>query len=370
MASSNPYRLTDGGCRCWSRALDDRCTSQPAARWEWADRSVATVRIRKLAYRRASSGVVPRRRTAVTPMGVAHLRDRFGRCPRRGRATDDLGGVLGELALVEVQLRRPIQLVVVGGILAGSTLGAQTPAQLRDVHDRATALIREMANRPLTVGDTLLTWNPDPGGLIHTVAVDSTGVRSSLLRGDGMIGTADVRWSSQQPSRFDVQWTTRDSATGRSAPDREAHGTLEGESLYVTGTKPAVMLVPRGLWAVADFGMEEQILPVIRRLAADAAPQIISVFRPWHGRWDSVTVTIRDTSGVRTAELLGTDKLQEVMMLTARGDLLWIIRYDQPAERRPLEGSSRYSEYVAQRDLLLALAKRYRPIASMPPVPQ
>jgi hypothetical protein len=143
-------------------------------------------------------------------------------------------------------LRRSLQLAIVGSSLVGRVLGAQTPAQLRDVHDRATALSREMASRPLTAGDTLLTWNPDPGGLIHTVAVDSAGVRSSLLRGDGMIGTADVRWARQRPSSFDVQWTTRDPVTGRSTPDREVHGVLRQDSLYVTGTKSAVTSVPRG----------------------------------------------------------------------------------------------------------------------------
>jgi hypothetical protein len=113
--------------------------------------------------------------------------------------------------------------------------------------------------------------------------------------------------------------------------------------------------------------MEEELIPLIRRLAASGIPEVVSVFRPWHGRWDTVMVTIRDTTGIRTAELVGTDKAHEVMMLTARGDLLWIFRYDQPAERRPLEGSTRYSEYAARRELLFALAKRYRPIDSNRP---
>jgi hypothetical protein len=264
-------------------------------------------------------------------------------------------------------LRRVARLVVVISALVGGRVGAQTPAQLREVHDQMTTIIREMLSRPLTPGDTFLTWNPDPGGLIHTVAADSARVRSSLLRGDGMIGTADVRWANQRPSRFDVQWTTRDSATRRSTMAREAHGVLQGGLLRVTGTKSDLMRVPVGLWVVMDYGMDEQLIPLIRALSANSDPQVISVFRPWHGRWDSLTVTVRDTAGVRAAELLGTDKLHEVMLLTARGDLLWIIRYDQPAERRPLEGSSRYNDYIAQRDLLLAIARRYLPPSSKAP---
>lgn len=255
------------------------------------------------------------------------------------------------------------------GAISAKNLSAQTPAQLRDVHDRATVLIREMASRPLTVGDTLLTWNPDPGGLIHTVAVDSGGARSSLLRGDGMIGIADVRWSGARPLRFTVEWTTRDSITGRSIPHREAIGVAEQGSLRVKGTKSDSLPLPPGPWAVADFGMNEQLVPLIRTLTTSSTPQLISVFRPWHGGWDSVTVVIRDTADVRTVELLGTDKAHEVMVLTAHGDLLWMIRYDQPAERRPLEGSSRYNEYVAKRDLLLAIAKRHAPRSSPGPSP-
>jgi hypothetical protein len=76
---------------------------------------------------------------------------------------------------------------------------------------------------------------------------------------------------------------------------------------------------------------------------------------------------MRDTASVRVGEVVGTDKLHEVMVLTARGDLLSIVRYDRPAERRPLEGSMRYGEYIAQRDLLLAIAKRYRPRSALAP---
>jgi hypothetical protein len=261
-----------------------------------------------------------------------------------------------------------VVLVTVAGLLSGARGYGQTADQLRQVHDVATALIRQMANRPLMPGDTLLTWNPDPGGLIHTVAVDSAGVRSSLLRADGMIGTADVRWTKDRPTRFDVQWTMRDSATGRSIPDRDVHGVVDGGMLRISGSKPASLRIPAGQWAVADFGMNEQLIPLLRTLPANGAPLVVSVFRPWHGRWDSVTVTVRDTASVRVGEVVGTDKLHEVMVITARGDLLSIVRYDQPAERRPLEGSMRYREYMAQRDLLLAIAKRYRPRAA--PAPQ
>jgi len=215
-----------------------------------------------------------------------------------------------------------------------------------------------MASRPLTAGDTFLTWNPDPGGLIHTVMIDSARASSSLLRGDGMIGTAEARWSGKQISDFETRWTTRDSISGRSVVQRQSHGEKRGDSLFVTGTAPGVFAVPAGFWAVADFGMEEQLIPLIRAVSVNAGRQSISVFRPWHNRWDTVSVAVRDTIDVRTAELIGVNKFHETMVFTVRGNLLCIFRYDQISERRPLEGTVRYREYVARRDLLLLLARQ------------
>jgi hypothetical protein len=259
------------------------------------------------------------------------------------------------------ELRRlPLNVVVAAASLWGGALIAQTPEQLREVHERVTMLIREMASRPLTPGDTFLTWNPDPGGLIHTVAVDAGGVRSSLLRGDGMIGTADVRWTHGHPVRFDVRWTRRDSATARSTPDRAIQGVLVGNELRVTGRKPETVRVPDGRWAVMDFGMEEELIPLIQSLEPSGAPQILPVYRPWHGRWDSLTVTARDTAGLRFVEVLGTDKAHQLMAVTSQNQLLWILRLDQPAERRPLEGSARYEEYLVRRELLAAVARRHK----------
>lgn len=243
--------------------------------------------------------------------------------------------------------------------IAMSVLRGQTPQQTREIHDRLTAIIHEIADRPMTPGDTFVAWTPDAGKLFSTVAIDARGVRSSLLRGDGMIGTADVRWTDGRPSHFDVEWTNRDSVSGRAMRAREAHGVLEGSTLHVVGTTATLTPVPATPWAVADFGMEEQLVPLVRVLTAGDALQIIPVFRPWLSRWDSVSVTVRDTAGVRTAELVGADRSHEVMVLTDHGDLLCILRFDQPDERRPLEGSSRYQEYSAERSVLIAIARHY-----------
>jgi hypothetical protein len=254
-------------------------------------------------------------------------------------------------------LKNALCLAVGLGVTVGaSSLNGQTPDEVREFHESATSLIRQMSSRALTPGDTFFTWNPRPGGLIHTVASDPTGTRSSLLRGDGMIGTANIHWLGSHPSEFDVEWTKRDSITGKPLKDIESHGHVVGDTLYVAGTKPLHTPLPKGFWAVADFGMEEALIPL---LPPTGASQRVTVFRPWHGRWDTVTIAIHDTAGFRLVDLWSDQKTHELMVVTGRGELLWIVRFDQPGERRPLEGSSRYQEYLSNRSLLIDIAKQY-----------
>ncbi len=249
--------------------------------------------------------------------------------------------------------------VGLGVIFPALRLNAQTPAEVREFHDSATSLIRRMSSRALTPGDTFFTWNPGPGGLIHTVASDQAGTRSSLLRGDGMIGTANIRWLGRHATEFDVEWTTRDSITGKPLKDIESHGHAVGDTLYVSGTKPLHTPLPKGFWAIADFGMEEALIPLIPILPSTGESQRVAVFRPWHGRWDTITVALRDTAGFRLLDIWSEQKTHELMVVTGRGELLWTVRFDQPGERRPLEGSSRYQEYVSNRSVLIDIARQY-----------
>lgn len=245
-------------------------------------------------------------------------------------------------------------------MLFGSVARAQSAAQIQSVHDQATTMIRKLSSRTLTPGDTFLTWNPEPGGLTHTVATDAQSTSSSLLRGDGMIGTARMQWANQRPHRFDVEWTTRDSTTGQAKRSFAASGTLVGDSLRITGSQPSRRVrVPKGLWAVADFGMEECLIPLLRTLGPTLIVRSIAVFRPWHLSWDTVTVRIQDTASLRIAQVRGADKSNELIVLDAHGDLLSVIRLDLPGERRPLEGSRRYQDWLKQRALLNVLAARY-----------
>lgn len=242
-------------------------------------------------------------------------------------------------------------------VLSGRA-AAQVPLAVQQFHDQAAAAIAQMANRPLTPGDTFLTWNPEPGGLIHTVHATAAGVSSSLLRGDGMIGSAETSWAGGAPARFRVLWTRPDSGgAGVDSATVVVGERTDGILRVLTRGASHEFRVPEGPWAVADFGMEEQLIPLLRALPAGAGPIHVQVLRPYHVRWDTLQVTVRDTAGLRTVDVQGADKAHELMVIDASGALLWSFRFDQPGERRPLEGSARYAEYLEHRAALGALTR-------------
>lgn len=235
---------------------------------------------------------------------------------------------------------------------------AQLPDSLvRPFHDRAAAVIREMSSRPLTPGDTMLTWNPQPGGLIHTVLLTPSTVETSLLRGDGMIGTATSTWSKNRVRSFRAEWTTRDSVTRQARPDQTAEGEVVGSELVVKGTKPGRYPLPSSVWGVADFGMEDQLLPLLISPQSVGTARIL-VYRPWHARWDTVSVTSRDTLSYRVIDWREGPKTHETVVVTRDRRVLWAWRHDQDGERRPLEGSAEYSVYLTAVPFLRSLATR------------
>src|SRR5262249_53583247 len=147
-------------------------------------------------------------------------------------------------------------------VAAAPRLGAQTSADLQTFHDQAAALIGQLASRPLTPGDTFLTFSPDPGGLIHTIWVTPALVESSLLRADRMLGTARVEWSASSVRRFQVVWIRADTLRGSKVDSAiTVQGEVQGDSIRISRPASHVLAVPKIAWAVADFGMEEQLIP-------------------------------------------------------------------------------------------------------------
>jgi hypothetical protein len=237
-----------------------------------------------------------------------------------------------------------------GGLLA------QTPEQLQAFHDQATELIVQLASRPLTPGDTLLTFNPEPGGLIHTVRVSPSQVESSLLRADRMMGTAHVEWVGASVGRFAVLWTRADTLRGSEVDSAiTVSGQVDGDSIRIATPDVRTMALPTLPWAIADFGMEEQLIPIFRSLPSGQSAQRVAILRPYHLRWDTVTVSVRDSAGLRMAVTYGSDKAHEVWIIDQDGRLLYVRRVDQAGDRIPLPTSACYEEMLQHIDAIRAL---------------
>jgi len=257
--------------------------------------------------------------------------------------------------------RRALPTLVMG-FLPLATMAAQTQAQLDSFHDNVVALIGKLATRPLTPGDTFLTFNPQPGGLTHTIRVGQGLVESSLLRADRMMGTARVEWTGGGVSRFEILWTRADTLRGAGVDSAIAvRGYVDGDSIRITLPRAWALALPSIPWAVADFGMEEQLIPLFRSLPSGQAPKPVALLRPYHLRWDTVTVMVRDSAGLRLAVTLGRDKAREVWITDQDGQLLYVRRMDQPGDRMPLPESGRYAEMRRYAETIRALLVAFPP---------
>jgi hypothetical protein len=107
------------------------------------------------------------------------------------------------------------------------------------------------------------------------------------------------------------------------------------------------------------MGMEEQLIPMLRALPAGRDSQPLLVLRPYHLRWDTLWVTVRDSATLRGAEVQGSDKSDEVLFLDSDGHLLWIWRFDHAGERRPLETSDRYAELLTYLPVIRGLLPKF-----------
>lgn len=235
---------------------------------------------------------------------------------------------------------RPLQLsafLLATLVPAGASGQGAIPHELRS---RLVTAFASLAHRDLPQGDTLITWSPDPV-LMSTVARSDGRVYSSLVRADGMNGTADARWGATRPTAVHVLWTRPDSTLV------DLTFEVAGDSIHVQGTTDSIMAVPNGPWAIADYGMEDQLLPLLDRLPVGTTT--ISVFRPYGFKWDRSDLSVRRVVPdmlVESRDVAGTGPTF-FWLIGQTGALLSITIDDAPeSERRPLEDSALYSEYV------------------------
>jgi hypothetical protein len=218
----------------------------------------------------------------------------------------------------------------------GSPLLAQgmTP---QERHDRIVAVLKKNVSRPLPAGDTLVTWSPIPN-VYTTVSRHPGGIESSFIRADAMVGTAAAAWDGNRQSTVHVLWTQGDSTVF------ELRLTRENANLRLTGSRTGSIPLPSLPWVIADYGMEDQSLPLFESL--DSTTTIVA-YRPYLGTWDTMVVQpARNQTGAKLVTIRDDDGETWRWVISPNGKLVRIIRSRFPnVERRPLDLTSAMAAY-------------------------
>ena len=216
---------------------------------------------------------------------------------------------------------------------------AQVPRERAQyVHDRLVEYIKQSANRPIAAGDTFVGWWPNPV-LYNTVRRSGDTIESSLVRLDTTVGTATAVWKSERQTRVVVRWTHRDSTVMSLEAD------VVAGAIRLHGTTDTAFVIPGIPWAIADYGMDDQLAPLIGSLTPNHTQQI-ACFRPFAKKWDTTTVTIRRTPDAVFADLANGPGDTDHWIITLDGAVVRVRRDKYPnLERRPLELTTRMADY-------------------------
>jgi hypothetical protein len=176
-------------------------------------------------------------------------------------------------------------------LLLAPSLSAQSDAQLRPYVD---ALLAKVSAQGLPRGDTLVEFAKQGPILFFVVGGRPDDVTSSMVRNDGLVGTASSQWTSGRLTAFNVRWATA------GAVQADIRGEVRGGTLLLRGARSAQLTLPTLPWGVADYAMEDQLVPLFLSLKLDST-QSIAVWRPFGQKWDTLSVRFRHVETVTQA---------------------------------------------------------------------
>ena len=175
--------------------------------------------------------------------------------------------------------------------------------------------------RPLPGADTSVTVEPEHNSpiLLHTTARDRQAVTASLARNDGMVGVAHAAFDGAVVRSYDATWAD----TGHSLVTRQV--VRRGNVLRVTrsGSRDTVVAVPGRAWGIADYSMQELLVPVLLALPRDTAARDFAVYRPFAAHWDTGIVVVHERAGMLIFTLTVGSGGAEVLVVTPDGDYLY-----------------------------------------------
>lgn len=311
----------------------------------WPAPGIRSLSAQVVSYRTAGqTDTLGAKVTVIEIEGVAHYRESTWIDSAAGRSyrvdatgpfieTWWLDPVRGEL----LARRRILDLDGVGITPADSGVDTLPVAvNADDAWGRISAERAAVLTRALPPGDTSYTYASAPV-ILHTTHRTGEVLESSLTRNDGLVGTALAVTDRGLPSQYQALWTTPGAA------DVSALVSLHGDSVSLGGTRSGSWRRPAGPWAVADEGMEEQLIPIFLTLP-DTEPVKLPVLRPYFARWDTLRVvakTLPDGARLFVASN-GGPSTRLAIVADSNGDLLTVERAtDPPSRRLPPPGTPR-----------------------------
>ena len=208
--------------------------------------------------------------------------------------------------------------------------------------------VAHVIGRALPKGDTSLTFSK---GLlfVHTVRRTADTIDAGFGRNGGLVGTARAVFSSHSPVAYTATWTDG------FAPAQTESIEKNGDSLVVLhhGSR-TVIAIPRAAWGIADYAMQELLVPVLLSVPMDGSSHPFAIYRPYAAHWDSGTVVIRPLSDARIALVQMTnDKKPQALLIANDGDYLYGENSDPiDANRVPSPNSVRRTKLQSLLDQL------------------
>ena len=245
------------------------------------------------------------------------------------------------------------------GTLARPDGGVDTvPAGLRsdEVEREVPVDVGRVLARALPGSDTMYTVGAATGGtmLLHTTARESGVVRTGMARNDGMVGTAVLRYTGAMADEYDAVWTDSTETVDRYGMTRQ------GQQLALWhGSAVATLTAPTAVWAVADYGFEEMLAPVVLARGADTTAVPFAIYRPFPKHWDLATLTVRRANGVVGALIQMKDGPEAQLIFTEEGQLLFARNLPvKDGFRVPADGSAGARKLEALRGAMRAAGAR------------
>ncbi len=245
---------------------------------------------------------------------------------------------MGNLLLLQLIICRVLACVGAGSLLLPGPTAAQAPTA-HQTHDLLAAFIAAHASRQLASGDTLVSWYDGRPILLHLVQRSQNQVSAAMVRGEAYLGTSAVRLDGGRPTQAQALWTSGDSV------ETQVVITASADSIRITGTTRAAYPIPKEPWGVADYGMEDLLVPVLASLNGAPQPWRVLIYRPFAAKWDLVTVTASARGKGKLYELTDPDGSKDWWLVAPTGALVDMRRGGQNFERRPLEETPLWAQY-------------------------